>query len=188
MDSVNNILSNLPANFFQGSGDNHLEGMAKFSTLVGAVNAVSGEGDPKKKQGDIPQTELDKFGNWTGQTDTKVTAKDLQKRGLVGANQLLEATPDITDPNSIRSSRSDWIVGAAQKIVSQALRLDIRDSSTFDANIPALTSTINSRYKDAINEQSFNNNYPNFFKVIRDSILPEQFAKYDKQKSVTALK
>jgi len=36
------------------------------------------------------QDTYQKFGNWTGSTDTKLMAADLKKRGLIGADQLID--------------------------------------------------------------------------------------------------
>lgn len=186
MDTVDNILSNLPTNFFQSIGDNHLYGMAQFSTIVGAVNSVS-KGDPtKNKKADIPQSELDKFGNWTGQTDTKVMAKDLMNRGLQGANQLLYDMVDTSTGDSIKNAQSDWKVAAIQQILSNAKKFNLRTPEEINANRNVLIG--NSRWVDAINNQSFKTIHPNFWSVITDSLLPEQYAKYDKNNSQTVSK
>lgn len=55
---------------------------------------LAAKGDPTKN---LPQDELARFGNWTGQTDTKVMAADLKRRGLIGAQQLIEDTPNVND-------------------------------------------------------------------------------------------
>lgn len=139
---------------------------------------VKPAGDP------IPTSPNERFGNWTGSTDTKLIAADLMKRGFIGANQLLYDNPNPNDPNSVRNSQGDWKIAAMQKILSRARELNIRNPEAINANKAALMSTINPQYKDAINSQDFQTIHPNFWSVISHSIIPEQYAKEDASKMI----
>lgn len=141
--------------------------------MQGMGNGLTPPHDP-----DI-QTENQKFGNWTGQTDTKVMAQDLKRRGLIGAQSLIEDSPNVNDPNSIRNSESDWKVAAIQQILSNAKKLNLKSPEAINANRDVLID--NPKWKDAINNSYFNHIHPNFWSIITHSILPEQYAKYDKQ-------
>lgn len=130
-------------------------------------------GDP------VQPNKFEKFGNWTGQTDTKVMAADLMKRGLIGAGQLLYDNPNLNSADAIRNAQSDWKIAAIQKILSRARELNFRNPETINANKNALMSTINPQYRDAINSQDFQTIHPNFWSVITHSLIPEQYAKED---------
>lgn len=160
-----------------GVDNDHIQNMANFSMYVAAKNAVSG--DPVKKGSNPSAEQLDAFGNWTGQTDTKVMAADLMKRGLIGAGQLLYDNPNLNSADAIRNAQSDWKIAAIQKILSRARELNFRNPETINANKKALMSTINPRYRDAINSQDFQVIHPNFWSVIAHSLIPEQYAKED---------
>lgn len=133
----------------------------------------------------LPTTASDDFGNWTGSNSTIDAANDLKKRGLVNGQQLLDDVSRVNpnDPNSIRNSQSDWKVAAIQKILARAKDLNIRKPEEFDANLPALTSTLNPQYRAALNDPSFAITHPNFPQVVK-SILKDQWAKYDSQNSI----
>lgn len=136
-------------------------------------------GDPA-----LTQDPYQKFGNWTGQDDTRVMAQDLMKRGLIGADQLLSSNPNPNDPNSIRNAQGDWKVNAIQSILAKARELNLRKPEEVNANRNVLMGKLNSQYRDAINSQSFNTIHPNFWSVITNSLLPDQYAKEDAQKMV----
>lgn len=127
------------------------------------------------------QDQFQKFGNWTNSTNTKVMAQDLMKRGLVGANQIVDdaSNPNTSSADAVRNNQSDWKVAAVQNILANARRFNIRKPEEVNANKDALMSTLNPQYKDAINSQTFQQIHPNFWDVISKSILPEQYAKED---------
>src|ERR1700688_4409652 len=130
-------------------------------------------GDPTAPKDKIPPVNQDanqKFGNWTGSTDTKVMAADLMKRGLTGADQILYDQPNTNDANSIRNSQGDWKLAAIQNILANAHKLGIRTPEAVMANKDVLIG--NSKWKDAINNPAFKNIHPNFWGTITDSILP----------------
>lgn len=109
--------------------------------------------------------------------DTKKAAQYLQKIGLVGADQIKEAQPNIADPNSIRTSQADWKIAAIQHIISNAKKFGIRKPEEVIANKDVLMSTLDPKYKDAINNSSFGVTHPNFWGIISHSILPDEYAK-----------
>lgn len=130
-------------------------------------------GDKGKKNPSLPpQDENVKFGNWTGQTDTKVMAKDLMDRGLVGANQLMADDP-TTNPTGISNSQSDWKQAAIQNILANAHKFNIRTPEAVLANQKLLIG--NPKWEDAINNQYFKNIHPNFWEVVTHSLLPERW-------------
>lgn len=185
MDTIGNILSDLPQNFFADVGENHLDGMAKFSTYVGAVNAVSG--DPVKGVPDISQTDLEKFGNWTGQTNNRVMAKSLMDMGLLGADQLLFDQVDTSSADKIRNAQSDWELSATQNILRNAKKFGIRTPEQVEANKDILIG--NAKWAEGINSDSFKNVHGNYWDIIKYKLLPQQYAKFDSQnKKQTALK
>lgn len=134
----------------------------------------------------LDQDALSRFSNWTGQTDTKVMAHDLMKRGLVGADQLYFDSVDTTSPNSIRKSQSDWKVAAIQNILMNAKKLNLRKPEEIMANRHILID--NPTWKEGINNPAFKQVHPNFWQVISNSILPEQYAKSDKEASLLLAK
>lgn len=136
-------------------------------------------GNPTAK---IPQDELAQFGNWTGQNDPKLKAEDLKRRGLEGAQQLIEDQPNLADPNSIRNSQSDWKTAAVEQILSNALKSGFRTPEAVNANKDVLIG--NKDWANAINSSDFNVIHPNFWQIINHSLLPEQWAKYDAQKTI----
>jgi len=114
-----------------------------------------------------------------------VMAKDLMDRGLINANQLYEDNPDINDPNSIKNSQGDWKVAAIQKILQNAYQKNIRSPTEFLNNKTYLMSGLDPRIQDALKNNTFSQIHPNFWGTIANSILPEQWAKYDaSQKSI----
>lgn len=186
MDSVQNILSNLPPGFFVNGQDDHLSNTQKFSTYMGALSAVN-VGDPIKGKEGIPQSELDDFANWTGSTDTKVMAQDLMKKGLHGADQLLYDVVDTSSSDSVRNAQSDWKMGATLNVLKNALKLGISTPEEVDANKDVLIG--NPRWAEAMNSVSFNNIHDNYWDIIKYVLLPEQYAKRAASgKSQTALK
>lgn len=136
---------------------------------------------PNPEKPKDPDDELTTFADWTGSKgDTKVIAKDLMKRGLIGAEQIFNAGVDIKDASSIKNSQADWKPAAIQQILANARRLNLRKPEEILANKDVLIS--NPRFKDAINNPYFKQIHPNFWNIITDSILPEQYAKADKKK------
>lgn len=147
--------------------------------LTNDAIALSG-GDPIKPA----QTKYQKFGNWTGQMDVSKMWDDLKKRGLIGAQTGVEGQPsNPNDPNSVRNASADWKVTAIQHILANAKRLDIRTPEAYDANMDALTSTLDPKYRDALKNESFKQIHPNWDNVIKQ-ILTEQHSKFDKMDNI----
>jgi len=186
--NINDILSSLPPGFLQLGDDFHAQNTANFSMLINAHNAISEsedptKGDPTKKDVPLEQGASEKFANWTGQQNTKVMAQDLMKRGLVGANQLVYEDQDVSSTDSItKKNKSDWIPAAIQKILQNAYAKNLRTPTEIINNKTYLLGGLNKGVQDAINSDTFNNIYKNFWNVITDSILPEQYAKFDNNK------
>src|SRR5450631_4290842 len=122
----------------------------------------------------VSNQQISNFSNWTGTggnvVDTKIAAQDLKKRGLVGADQIVDTVPNVNDPNSIKNSQADWKPAAIQQILSNTRRLNLRTPESIEANKNVLVS--NPKWRDAINNQSFQNVHPNFWSVIKNSIVP----------------
>jgi hypothetical protein len=153
--------------------------------MAGGMTPPSG--DPVKKTTPIQQDANQKFGNWTGQADTKVMAQDLMNRGLKGADQLLFENQDTSNADAITNkNQSDWKTSAIQNILANAHKLNIRTPESVDANKNVLIG--NGKWADAINNSSFQNIHPNFWQVTQ-GILKDQWAKEDAQnKNQTAKK
>lgn len=130
----------------------------------------------------ISPEELQQFGNWTGQQDSRVMAQDLMKRGLINANQLADEQVSLGAGAGIRNAQSAWKTGLIQEILSNARKYNLRTPTEVNANRNVLVQ--NPRWKAAVNDPYFNHVHPNFWNIITDSILPEQYAKFDKQNSV----
>lgn len=141
-----------------------------------------------KKQPKISDAEVNRFANWADSESTLDMAKDLKKRGLEGADQLIDDTSkvNVKDASSIKNSQSDWKMAAIQHMLANAKRLNIRKPEEFDANLSALTSTLAPQYKDALRNPSFSVTHPNFLPVVK-SILKDQYAKEDKNKNQIAI-
>lgn len=156
-----------------------LKGLPTLQGMVGGMTPPPPTEDPKIK---LEQDTLRRFGNWTGQTDTKVMAADLKKRGLIGAQQLIDDQPNVNSASSIRNAQSDWKVNAIQEILANAKRYGLRTRAQVMANKDLLLNK--PEWKDAINNDSFKSVHPNFWNIITDSILPEQYKKFDAEKSL----
>lgn len=168
------LISNAPAGIIQLGDENHLQNMANFSTLVNA----SGGGDPTAPK--IKDNPDQSFGNWTGDFDTKTMAKDLMKRGMIGADQIFFQTPDTSTRNGITRSRSDVIPAAISQILQNAHNLGLKSPEAILANKNVLLA--NPLFRDTVNNPGFAQIYPNFWDIVAKSIFPEQLAKYNKQK------
>lgn len=143
-----------------------------------AKQVVALSGGNKKPPDDTEQDEFQKFGNWTGQTDVKLMAKDLLRRGLIGAEQLVMENVNIKSPDAIRKAQSDWKVSAIQEILARARKFNLRTPAEVLANKDVLLT--NPMWKEGVNNWAFKNVHPNFWNIITESLLPEQWAKYDK--------
>jgi hypothetical protein len=135
-------------------------------------------GDPNK---DLQQTDNQKFGNWLGTTDTKAMASDLMKRGMDGANQIYYDNPNPNDPNSVKNSQGDWKIAAIQQILANAKKDNIRTPEEVMANKHSLIG--NSKWSDAIDNPTFNSIHKNFWQTISNSLLPDQWKKYDAEQA-----
>lgn len=135
--------------------------------------AVDKGGDPKKAA-TIPPT---KFGDWAGSQDTKVIAKKLMDLGMKGADQIYYDSPDVSNRNGVINSQADWKPAAISQILENAHRLNIRTPEAMMVNRNVLIG--NPKMRDAINDPTFQNIHPNFWQVLSEKILPQQWAKYD---------
>lgn len=161
--------------------------MADQSNIALAQNVNNLVGNPATKPSIVPTTkptpptqqELDDFGNWTGQKDTKIMAADLMKRGLKGADQLLLDNPNTSTTSGVINSQSDWKPAAISKIVSNARKYNLRTPEELNANRKVLMNSLDPRIQDAINNPVFQQIHPNFWQVIDHSIIPQQWAKVD---------
>jgi len=168
--------------------DNHhsvIDGLHSKVTSNTFPDEYIKENEKAENTSDDESTE---FADWTGtKGDTKAAAKDLMKRGLIGADQILNATVDTNDASSIKNSQADWKPAAIQEILANAKKLNLRKPEEINANKDVLVS--NPRFRDAINNPAFNQIHKNFWDVITNSILPEQWDKFDKMaKTQTAKK
>ena len=136
---------------------------------------VAAKGDPT-----IPPVNQDphqRFGNWTGSTDTKVNAADLSKRGLINADQLVNENQDVSSADAIKNkNQSDWKISALQNVLANAHKFGIRSPEALDANRNVLIG--NKAWSDAMNNPQFTNIHPNFWSVTK-GILKDQWAKED---------
>ncbi len=147
------------------------------------------DGDkPKKKKVPNPpipisDEELERFSDWTGSKgSTAVAAQDLLRRGLIGADQIRDAPVDITDAASIKNSQADWKPAAISQILMNARKLNLRKPEEIMANKDVLIG--NPRFREAINHPSFGQIHPNFWQIISNSIIPEQYAKSERLNQV----
>lgn len=156
-----------------------LENNVLMYKLFGGDNAPPMPSNPNEGGKPKDPKAAEQFGNWADSTDTKVMAQDLAKRGLTNADQLILDNPDQSDPNSIRNSQSDWKTAAIQKILSKAYEAGIKNPTAFLApeNRDYLLSGLDPRIKDAIKDPYFQQIHPNFWSVLGESILPQQWAK-----------
>lgn len=166
----------------QSGFSNILSQIAKSFPALNSLPPISKGMIPPTGDPTLQQDENQKFGNWTGGTDTKIKAKDLMRRGLIGADQMFnEDQSNLKSGSQIRNAQSDWKIAAIQNILSNAKKFGITKPEEVLANKNVLIG--NERWVDAINNQSFKNIHPNFWNIITDSLLPEQYAKYNKQNS-----
>lgn len=158
-----------------------LENNVLMNKLFGGDNAPPPPPAPNeggKGKGKDPEA-AKQFGNWADTEDTKAMAHDLSQRGLIGADQLILDNPNQNDRNSVVNSQSDWKPAAIQKILSKAYEAGIKNPTVFLApeNRNYLLSGLDPRIRDAINDPRFTQIHPNFWNILSDSILPQQWAK-----------
>ena len=120
-----------------------------------------------------------KFGDWAGSQDTKVIGKKLMDLGMTGADQIYYDNPDVSTRNGVINSQGDWKPAAISQILENAKRLNIRTPEAMMVNKDVLIG--NPRFRDAINNPVFNNIHPNWWQIISQKILPQQWAKFDAQ-------
>ncbi len=148
--------------------------------ITGGMTPPSG--DPVK------QDAAQKFGSWlgTGTNDTKLAAKDLMNRNLMGADQLVFENQDTSNANAIRNmNQSDWKVAAIQNMLGQAYKAGIRTPEAVTANWPYLTQ---GKWSAALNDPTFSNIHKNFPDVFK-KLLADQWVKQDAlNNSLTAKK
>lgn len=156
--------------------------MAKATTLDIASQVNDLVGGKKKPNPNQPTPkQLQDFGNWTGSTDTKVMAADLAKRGLLGADQIILSSPNTNDPNSVTNNQGDWKPSAIMSIVANARKYNLRKPEEILANKKVLMNSLDPRIQDAINDPRFHIIHRNFWDVLANSIIPQQWAKVDAQ-------
>lgn len=143
-------------------------------------------GGGKGKKPPLVQDESQKFGNWLDTADTKIMAKDLMDRGLIGADQIYFDNPNPNDPNSIRNTQGDWKLAAIRQILANAKKFNLRSPEAINANREVLIG--NKKWADAIDNPYFNYIHPNFWSVITDSILPQRWKQYDETQKTIAKK
>lgn len=129
----------------------------------------------------IPPTGNFSFGNVGDAIDSKQAAMYLQKKGLVGAGQIIESNPNLNDAESIRNVQGDWKIAAMQQIIQNAKKFGLSKPEEILANKDVLIG--NPRWKDAINNSSFQQIHPNWWSLIANSIIPEQMS-IDKTNSI----
>lgn len=156
--------------------------MAKLENNV-LLNKLFG-GD--KAPDPIPDTPSEKFANWMGTSDRKAMAKNLSDLGMKGADQIYNDNPDPNNPESIRHSQGDWKIAAVQKILEKAHESGMRDPTTIMANKKYLLSGLDKIYQDGINTDTFNVIHPNFWNIIAEKLIPQQWAKEDTQNTLAA--
>jgi hypothetical protein len=173
-----------------------------------ATQALSLGGDTKPKPKPVAtnttntptpnytQDQLNKFSNWASPAgdfvSPKTAALDLQKRGLVGSDQIMDnANIDINNPNSTANSQAtaygvkDWKPQAIREILMSSMEKGVRDKPTFMANWKNFVQT--PVYQDAVKNPVFSNIHTNFPDTVY-KILQDQWAKHDamdKQNLVT---
>lgn len=177
------LAETLPTGLINVGDDNHIANMANFSMYANAKEAV------ELPKGTPPDDPSKVFGNWVGNgeiLDTKLAAADLKRRGLQGADQIVETQPNLSDADSIRNSQADWKPAVIQQILTNARKFNIRTREEVLANKDVLVS--NSKWRDAINNDSFKNLHGNWWEIITDSILPEQYAKTGTQETNSIVK
>lgn len=163
-----------------------LENNVLMNKLFGGDNAPEMPTHPNLNEGGKDPENSKRFGNWADTTDTKVMANDLAKRGLIGSDQLVLDQPNKADVNSVVNSQGDWVVSAIPKILIKAYEKGIRNPTVFLApeNRDYLLSGLDPRIKDAIKNPVFLRNHPNFWNVLSDSVLPQQWAKEENRKEI----
>lgn len=152
-----------------------LKSMPTLQGMMGGMTPPAG--DPTS----APPKDEFSFGNVGDAIDSKEAARYLQKKGLIGAGQIIESNPDINDANSIRNTQGDWKIAAMQQIVQNAKKFGLTKPEEILANKDVLVG--NPRWKDAINNSSFQTIHPNWWSLIAHSIIPEQMSR-DKTNSI----
>lgn len=163
-------------NGFLGLAANLPTDLKGLPTLQGMVGGMA---PPAGNPTNQPPANFN-FGNAGDAIDTKQAAQYLQRKGLIGADQIKESNPNINDPDSIRTNQADWKISAIQHIMANAKRLGIRTPEALDANMNVLTNTLDPKYRAALKDPSFAVTHPNFPQVLK-SILKDQWENYDNQ-------
>lgn len=164
--------------------DTSLENNVLMKKLFGGQKPPKKDPKPPTKE---EEAEAEQFGNWADTKDTKVASKDLMDRGLVGADQLYNENQKTNNADEITNkNQSDWKIAAIQKILAKAYLAGIKSPEAFllPENRNYLLSGLDPRIKDAINNPNFNVIHPNFWNILGDSILPQQWAKEANKKEI----
>lgn len=130
----------------------------------------------------LPQDPSEQFGNFANSQDSKVAAQYLSNKGLVGADQLVNENQDTSSADAIKNkNQSDWKVAAIQKILQKAYQKNIRNPTEFlqPENRAYLLSGVDPRVKQAILDPTFSVIHPNFWQVLGNSVLKDQWDKTD---------
>ena len=109
--------------------------------------------------------ELNKFANWIPSGDSKAMAADLGKRGLIGADQLInDIQPGIVTATNARATQSAWKPAVILNILQKARQFGLKNPQELLANKDVLID--NPDYKKAVNHPFFSQVHPNFWPTV----------------------
>ena len=147
-------------------------------------------GEPVPTSANTPLTteQLEKFANWIPEGNTIDLAKDLSKRGLINADQLVTsasqeltsspnlakqgAAGNIVDVANIQKQQGMWKQAALKEMLAKARAKGIRTPLEVMANKEYLTG---GKYKSGLNDPKFNEIHPNFMTVF-SNLLNDRYA------------
>jgi hypothetical protein len=117
---------------------------------------------PLKK---LTPEQLNAFTNWIPSGDSKAMAADLGKRGLIGADQLInDIQPNIITAGSARATQSAWKPAVILNILQKARQFGLKTLTELLANKDVLID--NPDYKKAVNHPMFQQIHPNWWQTI----------------------
>jgi len=145
-----------------------------------------GEPVPPSANKSLTTDQLEKFANWIPEGNTIDIAKDLSRRGLVNADQLvtsassaLTSSPNLAnqmgnkaETANILKQQGMWKQAAIKEMLAKARAKGIRTPLEIMANKEYLTG---GKYKSGLNDPKFNEIHPNFMNVF-SNLLNDRYA------------
>ena len=146
------------------------------SKLFGGTKPATASGVVPTPPTKLTDKQFETFANWIPSGDTRAMSADLLKRGLIGADSMVDRAGQVASNGAPQANESAWKTAAIAKMLMQARRVGMKTPLEINTNKEYLLSGLESKYKDAIKSEQFNKQHPNFWNVF-SGIYQDQLAK-----------